>query len=347
VAEQKILIVGPSWVGDLVMMHALCRELLRERGQTVIDVLAPAWSVSLLSRMPGVRRAIPLAAGHGQLGLGERMAIGRSLRDEAYTQAIVIPRAFKAALVPWFARIPRRTGFAAELRLGLLNDRRVLDRTRLDQTVKRLLALGLPPDAPLPEAILQPQLNTDPANTARLQQRWPWLAAPALVALLPGAAYGPAKQWPLGHFQELAAALVHRGSEVVVLGSGAERALGDAIVRAAPAHVHNLCGETGLDDVVDLLGLARVAVSNDSGLLHVAAAVGTHVLGIYGSSSPAFTPPLTGNATICYLALSCSPCFARECPLGHLRCLTELSPAAVLAALAPLLPAQRAAGPNT
>lgn len=325
-ASARILIVGPAWVGDMVIAQSLFRWLRRRDPGVTIDVVGPVWSVPLVARMPEVRRGIPLALGHGEFGWGARRALGRALRAESYTRAIVLPRSFKAALLPYFARIPRRTGFGTEFRGLLLNDPRPLDRQRLDQTVKRFLALGLEPGEALPEPPA-PRLRIDHANAAALKARLGLGAQPA-VALMPGAAYGPAKQWPLAHFARLAAALADAGQEVWVLGSAAERALGEQIRATAPT-AHNLCGSTTLPDTVDLLASVTAAVTNDSGLMHVAAAAGTRVVALYGSSSPAFTPPLTARATVHYRALACSPCFARTCPLGHLRCLTEITPAEV------------------
>src|SRR5690606_4493363 len=149
------------------------------------------------------------------------------------------------------------------------------------------------------------------------------------VALLPGAEYGPAKRWPAANFAALAALLGARGVATVVIGSSKERALGAEIAAAHPL-ARNLCGATTLGDAVDLLAYSAAAVTNDSGLMHVAAAAGTQVIAIYGSSSPERTPPLTARAEILRTGIACSPCFARECPLGHLRCLTEIEPAAVL-----------------
>lgn len=329
---ERILVVGPAWVGDMVIAQSLFR-LLRDRDPAcTIDVVGPAWSVPLAARMREVRRGIPLQLGHGDLGLGIRRALGRELRAGRYDRAIVLPRSFKSALVPFFAGIPRRTGFATELRQLLLNDRRPLDRQRLDQTVKRFLALGLDAGEALPDPVPQPVLRVDPANAAALTARLGLGAAPA-VAFMPGAAYGPAKQWPTGHFVELATSLAAAGREVWVLGSAGEAELGEAIRAAAPERVFNLCGATTLPDTVDLLARSTAAVTNDSGLMHVAAAAGTHVVALYGSSSPSFTPPLTDRRTIHYLGLGCSPCFRRECPLGHLRCLRDIRPADVLAGL--------------
>jgi heptosyltransferase-2 len=333
---DKVLVVGPSWVGDMVMAQALYK-LLRLRNPGIeIHVVAPSWSLPVLERMPEVARGIELAVGHGELALGRRRALARVLRGQGYTRAIVLPRSLKAALVPWLARIPRRTGFRGEWRYGVLNDVRRLDE-RLDQTVKRFVALGQERDEPYPKSLpaqLRPRLVADADNLARLRAEHGLPAASPLVALMPGAEYGPAKRWPAAHYGDLAAALARRGVEVVLLGSAKERAIGEEVAAVArDARVHNLCGATTLVDVVDLAAAAEAAVSNDSGLLHLAAAAGTPVVAVYGSSSPDFTPPLTERAAILTLELSCSPCFARECPLGHLRCLKELSPKTVLAAL--------------
>jgi heptosyltransferase-2 len=283
--------------------------------------------------MPEVARGIELAVGHGELGFGLRYALGVELRAERYTRAIVLPRSAKAALVPWFARIPRRTGFRGEWRYGLLNDVRSLD-PHLDQTVKRFVALGQPRGEPALSRVpaeLHPRLAVNAENLARLRADVALQPGAPLVALMPGAEYGPAKRWPTARFGVVAARLASMDVDVVVLGSAKERALGEEIVAAASsARVRNLCGRTSLADVVDLLAAANVAVSNDSGLLHVAAAAGTHVVAVYGSSSPEFTPPLTAAADVLYLKLGCSPCFERECPLGHLRCLQEISAATVL-----------------
>jgi len=286
--------------------------------------------------MPEVARGIELAVGHGEVGLRRRWNLARRLRGERYTRAIVLPRSAKSALVPWLARIPLRTGFRGEWRYGLLNDVRTLE-PRLDQTVKRFLALGMPRGAPVPDPLptsLQPRLRSDAKNLERLRVAHGLMPGVRLAALMPGAEYGPAKRWPAAHYGALAAALAQADADVVVLGSAKERPIGDEVAaRAASARVRNLCGATSLADVVDLTAAADVAISNDSGLLHVAAAAGAPVVAIYGSSSPKFTPPLTDAAAIVSLSIECSPCFARECPLGHLRCLNDLTPATVLRAV--------------
>ncbi|MDN3522883.1 lipopolysaccharide heptosyltransferase II [Halomonas ramblicola] len=329
---ERILVVGPSWVGDMVMAQSLLMTLKARHPGCRIAVVAPAWSQPILERMAEVDEVVPLDVGHGEFGWTPRRALAGGLHGR-FDRAIVLPRSWKSALVPFLARIPRRTGFTGEQRLWLLNDRRRLDKTRLDQTVKRFVALGLAAEeaADGDFAIPHPRLSVDAANQAVLRDALDLSGRPA-IGMMPGAEYGPAKQWPLAYFRALARALEVEGYEVRVLGGPKDVEAGETIA-AGLDHVHNLCGRTRLADAVDLLADCEQVVTNDSGLMHVAAAVGTRVHGIYGSSSPAYTPPLTDEAEIHYLALDCSPCFQRTCPLGHTNCLNELTPQRILAAV--------------
>jgi heptosyltransferase-2 len=329
-ADEKFLIVGPSWIGDMVMAQSLFKTLQRQVPGAVIDVLAPAWSAPLVKRMPEVRRHIELPVGHGEFGWGARRRIGRSLRSEAYGQAIILPRSFKAALVPFFAKIPRRIGYRGEWRYGLINDMRPLDKDVLTQTVQRFTALGLMPGAPLPPIIEPPRLTVDAANQQRLLSQLGLTLEQPVVGFVPGAEYGPAKRWPTEYFAKLAASLLESGRQVWLFGSAKDQVVCDAIQSAAPG-VINLAGKTRLEDAIDLIALARLVVANDSGLMHIAAATGRQLIAIYGSSSPAYTPPLTERAKVVYLKLECSPCFKRECPLGHYRCLNEITAERIIA----------------
>jgi heptosyltransferase-2 len=321
---EHILVVGPAWVGDMVMAQSLFMTLKQTRDNPRIDVLAPDWSLPLLQRMPQVHQAISLPVAHGELGLLKRRTCGRRLQATPYTQAIVLPRSFKAALVPFFAGIPRRTGYRGEWRYGLLNDVRRLDKTVLRQTVQRYVALGLAEDAALPPPIPAPSLRIDAANQQRLLRELGLQLDRPAIAMMPGAEYGPAKRWPTEYFRQVAQALVAQGRQVWVLGSAKEAALGDEI--AAGEGMVNLCGRTQLEDVVDLLSCCAGALSNDSGLMHVACASGVPVIAIYGSSDPAYTPPLSEQAHILYQGMACSPCFARTCRFGHYNCLKHIRP---------------------
>nr|WP_246316257.1 lipopolysaccharide heptosyltransferase II [Tepidicella baoligensis] len=324
------MVVGPSWVGDMVMAQSLFKLLKQGRPSCTIDVLAPAWSHPILERMPEVSKALELPLGHGELGLKTRWQLGKSLAQSGYTQAIVLPRSWKSALVPFAAGIPQRTGYLGEQRYFLLNDRRSLNKQVLNQTVKRFAALGLPKGQQatwLHERELpQPLLRVDVLNQQRLLAGLGLNTSRPVVAMMPGAEYGPAKQWPLDSFRTLATQLAQRGYQVWVLGSTKDQPAGQYIAQGQAGGVMNLCGRTQLADTVDLLACAQHAVTNDSGLMHVAAAVGTRVHAIYGSSSPEFTPPLTENKVVHYLGLPCSPCFKRTCPLGHLECLRGIKP---------------------
>jgi len=247
VTGRAILVVGPSWVGDMIMAQSLFKHLRATRPEYAVDLLAPAWSLPVIERMPEVRRGIVLPVAHGELGLARRRRVAASLREAGYAQAIVLPRSAKAALVPWLARIPRRTGFRGEMRFGLVNDRRPFDRRVLDQTVKRFLALGTERGEPLPP-VRPPALATDPGNQKRLAGRLGLDTSRPVVAMMPGAEYGPAKRWPVESYTALAQALESSGYAVWVLGSDKEEALGAEIAGASRAI--NLCGRTALADAV-------------------------------------------------------------------------------------------------
>ncbi|MGH8402697.1 MAG: lipopolysaccharide heptosyltransferase II, partial [Gammaproteobacteria bacterium] len=285
----RILIVGPAWIGDMVMAQSLFITLKRRFPNSEIDVLAPAWSKPLLARMPEVRAAVTLPLGHGEFGFGARRRLGRLLRGR-YDQAIVLPRSWKSALVPFFAAIPKRTGYRGEWRYGLINDMRALDKSRLTQTVQRFVTLGLERDALLPPAdIPKPCLRVDLLNQKALLDKLALNRDKPIVALMPGAEYGSSKRWPVERYGELAKRLLASGKQVWVFGSVKEQSLGEAITLIAGKRIVNLCGSTRLEDVVDLLALAETAVTNDSGLMHIAAAVGVKLVAIYGSSSPDYT----------------------------------------------------------
>jgi heptosyltransferase-2 len=317
----------------MVMAQSLFQVLRQQEPELEIDVLAPEWSLPLLERMPEVSAAVSMPLGHGQLGLRARWRLGRNLRPRAYDQAILLPNSLKSALVPFAARIPRRTGWVGEQRYGLLNDLRRLDKRRLTMTVQRFVALGLDPGAPLPE-IPPPRLAVEPASRQRALAEI-GLEPPRapLLALCPGAEFGPAKQWPAEYYGQLAAARRAAGWEVWLFGSGNDRSVCAQVDATAGGGCRDLAGATSLGQAVDLLSLAAAVVSNDSGLMHVAAALERPLVAVYGSSDPGFTPPLSPRARVLSLGLECSPCFQRECPLGHLRCLRDIGPERVDALL--------------
>jgi heptosyltransferase-2 len=336
---EKVLIVGPSWVGDMVMSQVLFIYLQQTRPGLVIDVLAPAWSAAIVQRMPQVNRAIAMPIGHGQLALGHRRRLGRELRQEHYDQAILLPNSFKSALIPYFARIPRRTGWRGEMRYGLLNDLRVLDEATLPLMVQRFVALAMAPGAAVPGQLPEPHLVVDPQAAQRCRSMVGLSADQPILALCPGAEFGAAKRWPAQYYAQLARNYLARDWQVALYGSANDREVCAQIKEASGdhPHCHNLAGDTSLAEVVDLLSLSAAVVSNDSGLMHIAAALQRPLLAIYGATSPGFTPPLSAASALLVSDIDCAPCFQRECPLGHHRCMQEITPQLAAAKLETLL----------
>ena len=405
-ASEKILLIGPAWVGDMVLAHALIRTLKHRAPDCSLHLLAPPWTLPLASRMPELATAAELPFRHGELALRKRWHLARTLRAHHYQRAIILPNSFKSALIPRFAGIPIRTGWLGEARHLLLTDPRKPDPTAFPQMVHRFVALAYPAEAvaamtsrdvvggevtgeagsknragvgtgsrvagnevtrgdvvgsrvagnevtsgdvvgsssagngiggrvvgrtitgQLP--ILPPRLRTsDQEVNAALQA----LALPRpakMLALCPGAEYGPAKQWPAPHYAKLATAMAGQGWHIWLFGSAKDQAVSAEVMAHIPARLHprcqNLTGTTTLPQAIDLLSLSTVVASNDSGLMHIAAALNRPVVALYGSTSEHFTPPLTDKVTLLSTAIACRPCFKRECPYGHRRCLTELAP---------------------
>lgn len=332
---KKILIIGPSWVGDTVMAQCLFKLLKQRDPNVVIHVLAPAWTFTLLSRMPEVARSIELPLTHGELKLGVRYQIAKQLRLEHYDQAIVLPNSFKAALIPWFAGIPKRTGWLGEFRYLALNDARRLDKKRFGLMIEQYMALGLAPNEPLPIVYPHPEFLVSTASQeATLAKHKPlWRGRPVL-ALCAGAEFGPSKRWPEEYYAELAQQKIAEGWDIWLFGSKKDRPVTDKIMELTENRCENLAGRLELFETIDLLSLVSGVVTNDSGLMHVAAALKKPLIAVYGSTSPAFTPPLSTDSTVLKLNLECQPCFARVCPLGHHRCMRELLPKQVLSVMA-------------
>ena len=333
---MKILIVGPSWVGDMVMAQTLFQCLKQRHPGCVIDVLAPEWSRPILERMPQVRAALSFPLGHGALELATRRRIGKSLKGQ-YDQAILLPNSLKSALVPFFAGIAKRTGWRGEFRYGLLNDVRTLDKQRYPLMIERFMALAFEPGAELPRPYPKPELRIDPATRAAALTRFGLSLDRPVLALCPGAEFGESKRWPAEHYAEVAQARIREGWQVWLFGSKNDHAVGESIrERLIPGlreESVNLSGETSLAEAIDLLSCADAVVSNDSGLMHVAAALNRPLVAVYGSTSPGFTPPLADQVEVVRLGIECSPCFERTCRYGHYNCLRLLEPDAVIQAL--------------
>ncbi len=328
---MRTLVVAPAWIGDAVLSHPLLVRIRARDPQGSIDVLAPAWVLPVYRRMPEVANVVANPFGHGELRLTERRRFAKSLPP--YDRAVVLPNSFKSALIPWHAGIPLRTGYRGEMRYGLLNDMRALDEEALPLIVERYAALAQPAGEAFERPVPEPRLAIDEvARKATLDRYGLTLDAP-VAAFAPGAEYGPAKRWPARHFAELARSLHRRGYRVWLFGSRKDAQIAARIQQESGGVCTDLAGRTSLDEAIELLSCASRVVTNDSGLMHVAAALDRPMAAIFGSSSPAFTPPLSRKARVISLRLSCSPCFARVCPLGHTNCLETLPPAEVLAAL--------------
>ncbi len=321
--NDRVLIVGPSWVGDMVMAQTLFKSLLSTRPSVTIDVMAPAAALAVTKRMPEVDRSILFEMAHGELRLMYRRRFARSLDD--YGQAIVLPNSTKSGLVLLFAGICRRTGFLGEMRYFLLNDIRSLDEQRLPRMIDRFVALG---DERDPPEIEYPELKLDQKNQEECLKRLELDLERPVMGICPGAEFGDAKKWPEEHYASLANYGIEHGLQVWIFGSPRDNVAAGKICDAVEnvEYCHNLAGKTTLVDVVDLMALAQLVVSNDSGLMHIASAVGCETAVIYGSTSPTFTPPLTQKVEIVSRELSCSPCFERTCPLEHKECLSRLQP---------------------
>ena len=326
-AINKILIIGPSWIGDMVMAQALFKAIKTNNPNVLIDVLALAWTKPLLDRMPEVNKAITMPISHGVFGLKMRRKLGHQLREQQYDQAIVLPNSWKSALIPWFANIPIRTGWRGEMRYGLLNDIRILDKAVLPLMVQRYVSLAYPATQSQIAPSYPPPLMI--AEQSKSEFQLPLESEQKRLIFCPGAEFGPAKQWPATHYSELANTLISQGWQLLILGSEADKDIANEIIaNINPIHhsvSFNLCGKTELSDAIDLLATADLIVSNDSGLMHIAAVLQKPRIAIYGPTSPNFTPPLADNAHIVQINVDCGPCFQRSCPEQHHKCMTKIS----------------------
>ncbi len=323
--EYRILVTGPSWIGDMVMAQSLFR-LLHEKNQHLsLDVLAPEWVFPLLKRMPEVNAALKFNSRHGKLDLWKRIETGRNLKGNKYHEAIIIPRSLKSAIPSFFANIPKRTGFSHHL--GLINHVTPYKKSRKELFVRRYLALASTQAYSMSyDQIPKPALETDAKNLLD------WLNKTGLqeknyIVLAPGAEFGPSKQWGAKNFAQLADLIEQKNMQVCLVGSNKDKKIGqDIMALSRQKKIIDLTGKTGLADVIDIMSAAKAAVCNDSGLMHIAVATQTAVVAIYGSTSPEYTPPLGADMNINRVIASgqaCSPCFKRNCRFGHYQCLME------------------------
>lgn len=333
--SRNILIVGPSWLGDMVMAQSVFKLLKLQYPNAQIDVLAPAWPFAVLKRMPEVRAAIEMPILHGEVKLTQRYRLARQLKAAQYDQAIILANSFKSALIPWLAGIPLRTGWLGEMRYILLNDYRC-NKNQFPLMVEQYAALAFSKEQlrafagklftiPYPCLKVSKEMQEKALRVCNLSTQ-----AQPVLALCPGAAFGSAKCWPPNYFAEVANQKIAEGWTVWIFGSVKDQPVINQIMELTNNRCENLSGRIDLATTVDLLSIVSTVLTNDSGLMHIAAALNKPLVALYGSTSPSFTPPLGERAEILKLDLPCQPCFARECPLKHHQCMQELKPAMVL-----------------
>ena len=333
---RPLLIVPYMWIGDFVRGHTVVRVLKQRWPNRPIDVLATTLCAPLVDYMPGIRKAIVCDLPRSRIALAKQLALARRLRAESYGTALMMPRTWKCALAPTLAGIPERTGFVGEARFGLLNDWRRGERA-LDRMIDQNVALALPPNAPLrlnwpPPQLVVPQTELDDWRKSTGIGQTP------AIALAPGAV-GPSKRWT--YYAELARQLSDAGFDVWVVGGPGEKPLAETISAVGGSRVHDRTGND-LRNAILALAAATLVVSNDSGLLHVAAAIGTPSIGIFGPTSPARWAPLNGlDETLqCGPGLACQPCHKPTCAMGHHRCMTDIKTDAVMIAIRKVLQKQ-------
>jgi heptosyltransferase II len=340
---MKILVIAPNWIGDAVMSLSLLQAMHQDKARQFPDgrpceihLLAPPVTAPVYRFSTAVHSVQVESFSHGELQLGLRRKVGRELAGSGFDQAVILPNSLKSALVPWFARIPRRLGYSGELRAAVLTDclpkPSKHDKPPMLEWYGRLGGYS--------RAQLQyPVMHVDAADSEKACRELNLAAG--FLALAPGAEFGPAKRWPETHFALVAAEFLRRNPEqkTLVLGGPKDAEFGQRIISHIPQALQgramNLAGETSLVQAVQLMSAASALVTNDSGLMHVAAALDVQVHAVFGSSSPEHTPPLNARAKVYTLNLSCSPCFQRECPLGHTDCLKKLDPKTVIDQLPP------------
>lgn len=340
---MKIFVVGPSWVGDMMMSQSLYRTLKALHPAATIDVMAPAWCRPLLEKMPEVNQAIPMPLGHGALAIGERRRLGKQLKENGYTHAYVLPNSFKSALVPFFADIPKRTGWRGEMRYGLLNDLRPLDKDAFPLMVERYVALAYDKQkvqkaTDLPQPLLWPKLAVADNDITTTLNAFSLPTQRPAIGFCPGAEFGPAKRWPHYHYAALAQKLItEQGYQVFLFGSQKDKEAGDEIKQMLTPQAReacfNLAGETSLEQAVNLLASCKAVVSNDSGLMHIAAALDRPLVALYGPSSPDFTPPLSHKARIIRLITGYHKIRKGDAEQGYHQSLIDIQPEQVFAEL--------------
>lgn len=328
-SKYKILIIAPAWVGDLVMSQTLLKLLQKKyQNNVTIDVFAGKFLHGIISRMPEVNNILENPFAHKEFSLLKRIKLGFSIRKNKYDEVIVLPNSLKSAIMPFFTGIKTRTGFIGESRYILLNNYFKLNKIALPLMIDRFCAIGN--DGHKANTIDFPNLTINSQNLNTLISKFGLDKNKITLAFCPAAEYGPAKRWPPDYFAKLAELLGDDKYQIIILGSDKDTKISSLITNNTNRSIIDLCGKTNLSDTVDILSFAMYTITNDSGLMHIAASVGSKIIAIYGSTTDSFTPPLSKNKEIIKVALDCSPCFARTCKFGHYNCLKLITPEMVL-----------------
>ena len=317
---QKLLIIPQNWLGDIVMSQTLLKKIKSDNPKTSIDILVNSSLKNLVERMPEINKVIILDCNHRELGLFKRLRLAKEIKKSSYDRSIVLSRSLKSSLIPYFAKIPIRTGELGELRYLFINDLKEFSKESRRKTASRYISMYSDINEEL-SGNYYPSLDSNSENIKNLSEKYDLKKDKKVIIFAPGAAFGPSKMWPVNKFRELGKKL-NNDFKILILGSNNEKSIGNDIV--TNKNMVNLCGKTSIADAVDLMHISKFCVSNDSGLMHLAAATNTKSISIYGYTSPDFTPPLTKNKDIHYKGMSCSPCFEKKCKYGHYNCLVDI-----------------------
>ena len=325
-SKEKFLIIAPSWIGDLIISQSLLKYLKKEYPNCQIDMIVRPELTNLAKMMPEVKNIYPLDIKHKEFGLIKRHILAKEIKKHLYSTSIILPNSFKSAIIPWLANIPVRIGYNRELRLFLLNKKYSLIKHK-DSMVNRYLKLA---DGSYSD-VIRPSLLINGDSSKLISRKYLINNSKKNIVLCPEAEYGSAKRWPINKWMQLANFYKEKDYNVYFLGKNKSLEIKYQNILKKDSII-SLLGKTSLEEAAYILSIVDLVVTNDSGLMHIAASVNTNLISIFGSSSPFYTPPLMKDqfGEVIYKALTCSPCFKRECPLQHLNCLNNISSEEIL-----------------
>ncbi|MGP1931155.1 MAG: lipopolysaccharide heptosyltransferase II [Arsenophonus sp. ET-YP4-MAG3] len=344
---MKVLIIGPSWIGDMMMSQSLYRTLKSLHADVKIDVIAPDWCFPLLKKMPEISQAILMPLSHGCLGISTRRQIGIKLRSKHYDQAYILPNSFKSALVPFFIKTPIRTGWCGEMRYWLLNDIRILNKNAFPKMIQRYIVLAYKKNTinngnEIPKPILWPKLFVTETEIIQSKHILHISKDLPIIGFCPGSEFGPAKRWPFYHYAKLAQLLFTTNDcQILIFGSQKDYYIGEDIRQLISINYQqycfNLAGKTTLEQAVNILAACKIIVTNDSGLMHIAAALNRPLVALYGPTSPDFTPPLSNKVEIIRLITTCYKIRKDSVKNTYHKSLIDIKPELVIEILSNLL----------